>query len=457
MLGPGEHLRFWGITISVIVLSLLPPKAPLHAVAGVVLLSSLFGLSACRARQATPVTVGDLAHKYVSLVVELGERDLDSLDFYAGSDPSIDKLKRQPESLDSLHRSALALRAQIVNLQEDASVDATRKALLFAQIDAIALRTEQLLGQNRSFDEESQTFFGIVAPGDSDADSRKQLLARIATLLGSSAHLAEAYTRYDTHFLVPADRVPAVMGMALSQCRALTLEHLTLPAGEHVDVEYVFHKPWSAFSHYLGDAHSLIQVNMDYPITVDRILNLACHEGYPGHHVFNSLRDQSLVKELHHEEFLVQPTFSPQSYVSEAAASYAPNLLLSDATRLHIERDLLFPLARINKPDVERYLEVEKLVAKLHTAEPSIAREYLDGRLEFVRAADALARETLMEHGETTLLYLNEYRTYMLTYTLGNDTVRAFIEAGHPTDIERWQRYLDLIRNPVISLPSPGH
>ena len=437
--------------------NLSPTKTSLRALGWAVLLASLFGLSACRSAKPAAITFDDLAHRYVSLAVELGERDLDSLDFYAGSDLSIYKLKHQPESIDSLHRSALALRSQVASLQETASVDEARKLFLLAQIGAIVLRTEQLLGRNRSFDEESQTFFGVVAPADSDAGRRKQIRARLTMLLGSSTRLSEAYTRYDAQFVVPANRVSKVMDMALSQCRALTLEHMTLPAGEHVDVEYVFNKPWSAFSRYLGNAHSLIQVNMDYPITVDRILNLACHEGYPGHHIFNSFRDQSLVTELHREEFLVQPTFSPQSYVSEAAASYAPNLLLSVAERLHIERDLLFPLAGLTGLNPKRYLEVQHLVAELHTAEPFIARDYLDDRLEFVRAADVLKRETLIEHGETTLLYLNEYRTYMLTYTLGNDSVRAFIEAGHPTDAERWRRYLDLIRNPVISIPAPGH
>jgi hypothetical protein len=62
-----------------------------------------------------------------------------------------------------------------------------------------------------------------------------------------------------------------------------------------------------------------------------------------------------------------------------------------------------------------------------------------------------------MQHGETTLLYLNEYRSYMLSYTLGVDTVKALIEAGNPTDAERWQRYLNLMTNPVVSLPSLGN
>jgi len=216
---------------------------------------------------------------------------------------------------------------------------------------------------------------------------------------------------------------------------------------------FVHNQPWSAFSRYRGHAHSLIQVNMDYPLTLDRILNLACHEGYPGHHVFNTIRDLTLAP--NRPEFLVQPTFSPQSYVSEAAASYAPYLALSDSDRLHIERDILAPIAHTPRPDA-KYLEIQRLVASLHTAEPAIARQYLDGDLEFVRAADALERETLMQHSEAALLYLNEFRSYILTYTLGADSVQALVEAGNPTEAERWQRYTALMTNPITTLPPPN-
>jgi hypothetical protein len=117
---------------------------------------------------------------------------------------------------------------------------------------------------------------------------------------------------------------------------------------------------------------------------------------------------------------------------------------LSDDERLAVERDLL-SVAGLKADDVKRYIRVETLVAGLHTAEPSIARDYLDGKLEFVRAADALERETLMQHTETTLLYLNEFRTYMLTYTVGADQVRAYIEQGNANSAQRWQRYISLI------------
>ena len=37
-------------------------------------------------------------------------------------------------------------------------------------------------------------------------------------------------------------------------------------------------------------------MNTDLPIYIDRAIDLACHEGYPGHHVYNVLLEKNLVR-----------------------------------------------------------------------------------------------------------------------------------------------------------------
>lgn len=382
--------------------------------------------------------------QYLKLAVSLSERDPDFLDFYTGPEPLARAAKLPLPSLEQIEQDVKHLQAQLPN----SGLDAERIAFLNQQLIAMSQRVRQLRGAIAGFDEESRSYFGVVAPPDADAAQRAKVRSEIAALIGPGA---KAYSGYETAFVVPAKQVPAVFEAALKVCRERTLAHIPMPAGEHVDVTYVVNKPWAAFSRYLGNAHSQIQVNLGFPQTVDRLLDLACHEGYPGHHVFNALRDEALVKQRHQLEWTAQPTFSPQSFVSEATASYAPQMVLDDAARIQIERDVLFPAAGLPQRDIERYVRVEKLVAKLHTVEPEIAREYLNGRLEFARALSRLEEELLMEHGETMLTYLNEYRSYMLTYTVGMDTVEKYVNATGPSN--RWQRYTALMTAPVTSLP----
>src|SRR5688500_14834724 len=63
-------------------------------------------------------------------------------------------------------------------------------------------------------------------------------------------------------------------------------------------------------------------LNVDLPVYIDRAVDLACHEGYPGHHVYNALLEQHLVRGRGWHEFSVYPLFSPHSLIAEGTANY---------------------------------------------------------------------------------------------------------------------------------------
>lgn len=367
------------------------------------------------------------------LAVALGERDPDSIDFYYGPPGWVADIRKNPPGLDEIRRSAVQLAGQLGDDHQPRTVRLER------QIRALAARADQLLGTKKNFDQETSEYFGLTTR-DADPRAMEQVRAQIDGLLGGRGPEAERYATFDEKFLIPADRLPAVMARAMKGCRDQTLDHVRLPAGESVTVEYVHDKPWSAFSHYLGNFQSRIEVNADLPLTVDRALQLACHEGYPGHHVYNTLQELHFVREQHWDEWMVQPTFSPESFVSEALATFAANIAFPEPDRLRFERDALFPLAGLDPKDAARYDQVERLIDELQSAEPAIARDYLDGKLEWARATAALEQQVLMAHPEETLKYINEYRSYMITYTLGRDLVAQ--------QVHDWQRYEQLMTDP---------
>ena len=55
---------------------------------------------------------------------------------------------------------------------------------------------------------------------------------------------------------------------------------------------------------------------------IDRAVDLACHEGYPGHHVYNVLLEKNLMRDRGWVEYSVYPLFSPQSLIAEGTANY---------------------------------------------------------------------------------------------------------------------------------------
>jgi hypothetical protein len=153
---------------------------------------------------------------------------------------------------------------------------------------------------------------------------------------------------------------------------------------------------------------------------------------------------------------LAQPTFSPQSYVSESAASIASEVAFPRADRLVFEREDLFPLAGLDPASAARYLDAQDLVHQLEPAQVSTIRDYLDGTVEFLRAGERLEHEALMAHPEATLKYVNEFRSYALTYTVGK--IAAHRRIFWDTSPENsWRRYREWISSPPWSAGQVHH
>ena len=136
-------------------------------------------------------------------------------------------------------------------------------------------------GKRLSFDEESRALFDAVAPSNSEAHF-DSVLAQLDTMLPGRGPVAARYEAYHRKFAIPRDRLTPVFDAAIEACRERTLRPLPLPADESFTVEYVTDKPWSGYNWYKGNHRSVIQVNTDLPIFIERAIDLACHEGYPG-------------------------------------------------------------------------------------------------------------------------------------------------------------------------------
>ena len=214
-------------------------------------------------------------------------------------------------------------------------------------------------------------------------------------------------------------------------------------------------KSWSGYNWYKGSFHSLIQVNTDLPIFIDRAVDLACHEGYPGHHVYNTLLEKHLVRDRGWIEFTVYPLFSPQSLIAEGTANFGIEVAFPSEERTAFEREKLYPLAGLDPGKAARYAEVQKLLQGLSYAGNEAARQYLDGEISRQDAEAWLVRYALMspERAAQRVRFIDQYRSYVINYNLGQDLVRQYIEkrggtADHPE--QRWREFARLISSPRL-------
>src|SRR5438067_3786362 len=266
--------------------------------------------AACRTAPAPRDSVDEAARSYVRLVLALGERDADSLDSYHGPAAWQAQARAEHATLADIRARARALADSLVAHTPDRVDDEReRRAFLVRQLRAVASRIDVLQGARPPFDEEARLLFGLE-PGGRAAEDADAIRAELDRVLPGGGDLASRYAAFDRQFLVQPDRLRAVLARAIDGCRAATRAHVPLP-DDTVAVELVGDLPWSAFTRYEGGFASRVQVNAALPLTVDRALDLACHEAYPGHHTINVLLDARFGGRR--PELLVQPLFIPQS------------------------------------------------------------------------------------------------------------------------------------------------
>jgi hypothetical protein len=417
---------------------------------------------AAQPRSSSPMHA--IAERYVKLVLAVGQHDPDYVDAYYGppawrAEAEADKRRAAPESpanaLAAIQESATRL---IDDLPAVAVADrrdeliVLRHEYLKRQLEALRARVRMLQGHPMTFDEESRALYDAVAPTHPDAYFEETLTALDRALPGSGP-VADRYVAFRRRFIVPSDRLGRVFDRAIAEARSRTRPHVGLPADEHFTVEYVAGKPWSGYNWYQGSFRSLIQVNTDLPVYIDRAIDLAAHEGYPGHHVYNALLEQRLVKERGWIEFTVYPLFSPQSLIAEGTANYGIDVAFPGSERLAFERDVLFPLAGLDPAQAEPYARVRALADQLAYAGNEAARKYLNHDIDRAAAVSWLTRYAMMspDAAEQRTRFFDTYRSYVINYNLGKDLVKAFVESrAGGSAARRWDEFVRLLASPRL-------
>lgn len=404
----------------------------------------------------THASLTEVAEGYVKLVLAVGQHDTDYVDAYYGPEKWRAAAENEALSLESIDDRARELIAAAKAAPVDAGDElvAMRQRYLVTQLGSLAARVDMLRGAELTFDEESKALYDAVAPTHPD-EHYQELLDELDPLLPGAGSLLERYTTYRDRFVIPRDRLDAVFDAAIAACRGRTRSHLDLPEDESFVVEYVQDKSWGAYNWYKGDYHSVIQINTDLPIYIDRAVDLACHEGYPGHHVYNTLLEKHLVKERDWVEFSVYPLFSPQSLIAEGTANYGIRVAFPGDERVAFERDTLFPLAGLDGSEAERYYRIWEKVEQLGYAGNEAARRYLDGELDIEAARAWLTRYALMapQRAEQRMRFVEQYRAYVINYNLGQDLVRRYLERRTDGGDDRariWEEFGRLLSSPRL-------
>ncbi len=390
--------------------------------------------------------VDEVAEGFVRLALAIGRHDPAYVDAYHGPEEWAAEAEADGRSLAELEADARAL----ADALEESGVEDARTAMLAKNLRAALAFIRMERGEAFSFDEETALLYDAKAPeyvlADFDA-----ALAEMEALAPGEGPLNQRVDAFRESLAIPEERLEAVFAAAIAECRKRTAPHIGLPPSERFTTGYVTDKPWSGYNWYQGDYESLIEVNTDLPVIIDRAVDLGCHEGYPGHHTWNVLIERDLLSEKGWIEYSVYPLFSPLSLIAEGSANYGIELAFPGEEKIAFERDVLFPLAGLDPTKAETLAALNKASRKLSHARNHVARSYLDGEISREEAVEMAMKYgvTSRERAEKSVDFIETYRGYVINYNLGLDLVRAYVDREVAAGADPWDAFTAILTAPT--------
>ena len=393
-------------------------------------------------------TINTIAEQYVKLTLAIGHYSQYYVDAYYG-----------PEHLKSTAKIPLATLAQqateLATTLRELPIGnnlARRQQYLLSHIQAAHCYIQQLQQQPITFIEECQGLYDVTPP-TLELAHFDSILTELHNLLPGNASLNQRLNDFKQQFIVPTNKLDKVFSTAIFEARERTLKHIELPKHENFIVKQTNNQVWSAYNWYKGNAYSLIEINTDHPIFIDRVIDLAAHEGYPGHHVFNALLEQHLVNQKGWLEYSIYPLFSPSSLLAEGSANYGIEVAFPWQERLEFEKQQLFKLAGLDSDKAEQYYQIQNVLQQMSYIDNTVAQQYLDGHINQNQAVELLMTYALSAkpRAEQRLKFIEANRSYVINYNYGQDLVKDYLTAQlqNHKDLTLWQAFSQLLSEPL--------
>src|SRR6185295_16913526 len=124
-------------------------------------------------------------------------------------------------------------------------------------------------------------------------------------------------------------------------------------------------------------------------------------------------------------------------------ADFGVDLAFPGKERLGFEEGTLYPLAGLDPAMAAPFDELRRLMDQLDGASLTISQMYLDGTVDRNQAIGLIERYQLVARdvAEQSLLFDEQYRSYVINYASGEDLVRGYVDRAGANADARWAAY----------------
>ena len=274
------------------------------------------------------------------------------VDYYYGPPEWKAAIENEAETpVPNLVRAAMAL----LNALPAQGFKAHRATYLSKQVIALETVCRKLNGETFALEDEVQRCFDI-RPTWTPETRFEEAHALFDEILPGDGSIFERLQAFRKRYNLASEKAALVidfMRQAMHEARSRVLTFIDLPQGEEVELDIVSDKVFGGENWYLGNYRSRVELNTDLPTNMRWLINLVCHEGYPGHHTEFVMKERSLYRERGYIEQAISPIICPQSVISEGIATSAYDLVFMPGEAEQWAREHLYPIVGIEPVDVD--------------------------------------------------------------------------------------------------------
>lgn len=391
----------------------------------------------------------ETGEKLVELTLMAGTLDEDLVDSYIGV-IEIDTTKKY--NVVELKKSFESLQNDISLINVNTESLKLRKNYQIGIVKAVLTRLKVLNAEKISFVDECESIYQYT-PEVKEYEYFDSLLVVLDNKLVGDEELPVKLANYRDKFKFKFSKIDEAFRKSVEETKRITKEHIDLPDSESVHIEYVDGAPWSAYNWYKGHFKSLIQVNTQSDVHLERVLDLAAHESYPGHHVYYSLREKMYYLDSGFVEFSIYTLFSPVSFLAEGTAVYGNDLVFPGDRKIEFIRGEITGKYNYSYQELKEYFDILDLLKKLDEVQVTIARDFIDKKITNEVALQYIQKYGLESEKSSyrRLDFIRRYRSYIINYTAGRKLVANYIDKKAGNDInKKWQVYKEILENPYL-------
>jgi len=375
-----------------------------------------------------PHDLDDLSGRYVELAFGIERHQQGTVDAYFGPAAILDEALAPPTpSPGELLDRATSLLADVTA----AELPPSRTDYLTAQVQALHTTCRKLAGEIIPYRDEVRLCFDIEPEKIPEA-TYDEAIAALGDALPGEGGIAARMIAWRAQFEIPVETARLMIETIADEARTRSSVFAPLPEGEGIEISMVSGQPWSGYNWYLGRCRSLIEINTDLPIRANALLDLICHEGYPGHHTEHAVKEQSLYRERGYGEHAIQLINTPECVISEGIATLAESIVFTPEEAAKWRQEHLYLPGGI-EVDLARERQIAKAQHALKSVAGNAALLLHD---EGAPADDVVAYieryglET-PESAKHRFSFISDplWRAYVFTYHVGYDLLGAWLDA----------------------------